>query len=463
MVDDPSVEDKGGFEFASGMDIFSEPGVLKACFAMEPVTFGAGAALADVPRWMVDNGAYAYITAGNKILECSSLSGQPWNLFLTNSNGSNRGLALWNGYVMYAALDKIGRAPINDGASKNDNYISGLDLNVDFNPMVQQGGTLKIGDGRYVGSLDEAFAYTAQALKLPESYETLALADFLGSLFVASKYGPGSGSVTVQDSSVFAWRGTVLSAGSALPDSVYPMKMRGMRALLPDGRTLYGFPDKTGDVVVFDGAGFVLFRKIHPLAVQDSIVVNPGAVAQHLDTHLFAGDSTYSPGVYQMKDGALCQAFVPSVATPGESELVNIGLVKSAFNGIVFIGYYRASDGSYHLEKSNASARQNNAMVRTLWHRAGTDRFKRWAGVKLNLEPLASGCAVAVHYRTSRNAAFTDSGFTITPANQDKPIYFTAQPRAREIQFKFVYMTNAENTPELLSYDPIFEVLSTMR
>ena len=43
MVDDPSVEDGGGFEFASGMDMFSEPEVMKASLALEEVSYGVGA------------------------------------------------------------------------------------------------------------------------------------------------------------------------------------------------------------------------------------------------------------------------------------------------------------------------------------------------------------------------------------------------------------------------------------
>jgi hypothetical protein len=39
---------------------------------------------------------------------------------------------------------------------------------------------------------------------------------------------------------------------------------------------------------------------------------------------------------------------------------------------------------------------------------------------------------------------------TISSTNQDKPVLFTAQPRAREIQYLFTYTTSNENTPELL-------------
>src|SRR5436853_5982011 len=99
MVDDPSVEGQGGFEFASGMDIFSEPGVLKACNAMEEVTYGTGATPSAVPLWMVDiydtlSSTYrSYVAAGSKLLE--STDGATFNLFLTNSKGTIKGLGPW--------------------------------------------------------------------------------------------------------------------------------------------------------------------------------------------------------------------------------------------------------------------------------------------------------------------------------------------------------------------------------
>ena len=469
MVDDPSIEDRGGFEFASGMDIFSEPGVLKACDAMTEVSYGTGAAPTTLPRWMVDTGVSggsgirAYIAAGAKILE--STDGTTWNLFLTNGNGENLGLGIWNGYVVYPADTKIGRAPVGDGASKNDSYLTTLDSDSEFHPVIRQGGTLKIGAGRYVASLDESFNFTARAMKLTAEYRIRCLAEYLTNLYMGTRVGDGGGAVLNLDSSVFAWRGTVLSSGSALPDTPYPMKLRGMNALLVDGRRLYAFPDNQGHILIFDGAGFVELRKLTVLQRADGgLIVQPGAVNQHVDNSiLFAGNSVVLPGVFQMKDGAICQSYVPSAFTPGVDAVYNIGFVKTSFNGLVLIGYFDNTDSSYHIEKSDSSNKQDNAIVRTLWHRMKTDRLKRWAGIKLNLKPLAASTSVAVAYRTDRDASFTDSGYTITSSNQDKPVIFGAQPRSRELQFKLTYTTNGADTPELLSYDPIFEVLKTIR
>jgi hypothetical protein len=146
---------------------------------------------------------------------------------------------------------------------------------------------------------------------------------------------------------------------------------------------------------------------------------------------------------------------------------VNIGFVKRGASLIgepradLYVGYYKASNTSYHIEHLSSN-RQNNAVVKTLWHRVRTDKLKRWGGVKLNLKPLASGCSVAVAYRTDRNASFTSAG-TVSSTNQDKPIVLAAQPRSKEIQFQFTYTTSTTNTPELTSYDPLYEILSTVR
>jgi hypothetical protein len=93
----------------------------------------------------------------------------------------------------------------------------------------------------------------------------------------------------------------------------------------------------------------------------------------------------------------------------------------------------------------------------------GTDKLKRWGGVKLNLKALPASTSVKVEYRTDRKASFTDPSITITSSNQDKPAIFAAQPRTREIQYRFTYTINTTSTPEMLSYDPLFEVLNTVR
>jgi hypothetical protein len=464
IVDNPSIENKGGFEFASGMDIFSEPGVLKACNAMEEISYGSGATPSAVPLWMVDvydtlaSTYRAYVAAGSKLLE--SNDGATFNLFLTNSKGTIKGLGPWNTQIVYVADGYIGTVTVGQSGTANDSYYTYLSYTTaNRYPVIQQGGTLKIGAGRYISSMDEALTVTPQAMKLPSDFRINCFSEHFNNLFM----GTVPLSTQINNSSVFSWRGTVLSSGAALPDAAYPLQHRGMNALFSDGLRLYGFAGQNGDVLVYGGIGFELFRQIIPVKTTGSLTVNPGAVIEYDRSILFAGNTDVLPGVFQLKNGALCQAFVPAQATPGTNSSINIGFVKTSFGNTVYIGYYKAADNSYHIERtSSTGAKQNNALVKTLWHRAGTDKKKRWGGIKLNLKPLASNTSVAVSYRTDRNAGFTSAG-TIDSTNQDKPLVFAAQPRSREIQYKFVYTTSTTNTPELQSYDPLFEVLNTVR
>jgi len=473
IVDDPSIEDQGGFEFASGMDIFSEPGVLKASPAMKASTLEAGVgALAGTPTWFVATSDATlnrvYLSAGAKILHTNDnppfSRGNEWDLFITNGNGANVGMGAWNNYLMYASASKLGRVPIHTAGSKDDNFAT-IETDLYFHPMTAQGGSFKIGAGRYIVNVDESFTVTLTALKLMNGYRIKAVIEAYNQLLMATYFRTASNSSDdTFESSVFGWKGTVLSSGSALPDSRFPLKLRGMHALIYDGLNVYAFPDKEGDIYVFDGARFVPYRKLYPPSLNGTLQVRPSAVSTYLDTIVFGGDTNYSPGIYQMKGGAICQAFVPAQTTPGTTEAAafEIGMVGAAWDRM-FIGYYKIATGSYHIEYTDSANKQNNAMVRTLWHRMGTDKFKRWGGIKLNLKPMAANTVVTVAYRTARDASFTSAPYTITSSNQDKPLFFAVQPRSHEIQFRFTYTTSSNNTPELLSYDPIFNILNTHR
>lgn len=464
MVDNPSAETGGGFEFASGMDIFSEPGVLKANFAMTEVSYAGGVAPTALPiaAFYTNNPSGLFIAVGNKIL--ASTTGV-FDVYLTNAQGTIKGLAKFGSYLAYASANYLGRADIGSTVSgQNDTLIdfTANPFNSSYHSMKVQAGALKIGSGRYVHSVDEAFAATFQALKLKTGSNIGALANHFSNLYIGNANGDE------QDSSIYSWRGTVLSSGSALPDSTYEMTERGMQALFSDSRTLFAFPDRTGEILIFDGAGFSLFRKINYLANKGDFYVVQEAIDKYNETIVFAGQGDVLPGIWQMKNGAICQGFVPAGYTPGVDATFNIGFVKRGASLIsdpradLYVGYYKASNASYHIEHLSSN-RQNNAVVRTLWHRMGTDKLKRWGGVKLNLKSLPSGTSVKVEYRTDRNASFTDPSISVTSSNQNKPAILAAQPRSKEIQFRFTYTTNGANTPELVSYDPLFEALNTVR
>ncbi len=464
MVDDPSIEDQGGFEFASGMDIFSEPGTIKANYAMQECLYGAGAtpdALA-MAGFYSNNPSGLFVSMGNKVLLNNSGTFQ---VYLTNSQGAIKGFSKFGNYLTYASANYLGRANIGGAVSGQNDTLIDFSANPfisSYIPMQVQAGTLKIGSSRYVHSVDESFAASFQALKLKDGSFVSSLVNHFNNLYLGNANGDE------QDSSVYGWQGTVLSTGSSLPDTVYEMRQRGMQALFSDSRTLFAFPDSRSEILTFDGAGFATFRKLFYMANKGYFFVKQEGIDLFNDTIVFAGESNVVPGIYQMKGGAICQGFVPSGYTPGIDAFIKTGFVRrgasvgSDQRTDLYISYYKQSDNSFHIEHLSPN-RQNNAVLQTLWHRIATDNLKRWKGVKLNLKPLPAGCSVAVSYRTDKNAAFTNSGYTITAANQDKPVIFAAQPRSREIQFKCTYTTATTFTPELLSYDPIFEVLKTNR
>lgn len=462
IVDNPSIEDQGGFEFASGMDIFSEPGVLKANYAMTPVSGISPTNYGFALRTVYDSGTLrGYMAVHDKIY--TSTDGITWSLFITSGQGRIVNLQIFNGYIFYAhdSNTNLGRVQVNNAGTQNDSW--GTLTSNFWHPMEPQGGTLKIGNGRYVTSIDESFTVTSQAMKAPVSYLLWTMANYQNRLFIGSMISnDGTGYPNIGDATTFAWAGTVLSSGAALPDYTYHSSKRGMNLLISTGQGLFGFPDKKGEIFIFNGVGFVPFRQVSILSKDGDFPVRPCNGCEHLDSVLFTGDSTTVPGIFQLKGNAVCGAFVPSAITPGASEAIYVTCIASAFDGKVYLVYNRPADSTYHVDYLGTN-RQNNAIMRTLWHRRGTDKLKRWGGVKLNLKSLPASTSVKVEYRTDRKAAFTDPSISISSSNQDKPAIFAAQPRSREIQFRFTYTTSTTNTPELLSYDPLFAVLNTVR
>lgn len=467
MVPDPSIEDQGGFEFAAGMDIFSEPGVMKANWALASCGLESlpGGPFTHLVETFDSSGILrVYVAAGDKIFE--STNGDDFDDFLTNSEGTILGLEIWNGYVVYASASKIGRAPIGNAAAKDDDYITTLPTDDLYHPMVIQAGTLKIGAGRYVSSLDESFTLTAQAMKVPVGYRIKCLAEHQGKLFAGTDRNAPQSSLTLHTCGIFGWRGILQASGTALPDESHPLNARGVNGLASDGNNLYAFLDSAGSIRVYTGAGLAPYRETFPnrsSSIATALLdIPPTAVHAGQGGIFYGGNYSGSKeeGVYHLKDGVLCQAFAPSALSPGGTGGVDITLVKSAFVNNMFIGYQLGS--TYVLEKT-LETREQSPIARTVWHRMKTDRFKRFAGIRLNLKPMAANTAVTVAYRTSRDASFTTLSQTITSANQNKPVMFSVRPRAREIQFRFTFTTSGTATPELLSYDPIFETLNSMR
>lgn len=460
MLDDPSIEDKGGFEFASGMSIFEEPGVLKANFSMSACT--GLPTITSMPRGFattpISGTLTGFLTVDDKIY--SSTDGIAWSAFLTNSFGTIDNIAIYNGYIFYTSGVHVGRCPVNNAAAKTDNW--NLVSNALWHPMVTQGGTLKIGHGRYIASCDESFTYTAQAMKVPADYAILTLKNSQNQIFGGTTLGTGYGTITTEDAMTFMWDGIVMSSGTALPNAVYPLSKRGMNLLLNSSEGLFGFPDKVAEIFRFNGANFVPYRQPATVSNATDLLPTGATGCEHLGSILYAGDMTDLSGVFEMKGGAICQSFVPSTINPTSATAVQFGLVGSGFDGKVFITYY--AGGSYHVEYLTAN-RQNNAIMRTPYHRMKTDRMKRWRGIKVNAKPIPAGCFVQVAYRTSRDFSFADSGYVLSAANQDKPVLLPQAPRSREIQWRFTLTNTAAptHTAELLPYDVLFDPINSLR
>lgn len=146
------------------------------------------------------------VLSNGDIIMASTTSGKIWkrtaagvfSLVHTNTNGANKGIKLWLGYLYYATAAKLGRIAEANASSEatwstqNDTYAS-FTIGGAYKPMVIIGSGLYIGDGYYVAVVDSTHTFIADALDIPSMFTISVVADIRQNLLVGTIIGVNVG------------------------------------------------------------------------------------------------------------------------------------------------------------------------------------------------------------------------------------------------------------------------------
>lgn len=146
------------------------------------------------------------VLSNGDIIMASTTTGKIWkrtaagvfSLVHTNTNGANKGIKLWLGYVYYATTAKLGRIAEANASSEatwstqNDTYAS-FTIGGTYKPMVIIGSGLYIGDGYYVAVVDSTHTFIADALDIPSMFTITVVADINRNLLVGTIIGNNVG------------------------------------------------------------------------------------------------------------------------------------------------------------------------------------------------------------------------------------------------------------------------------
>lgn len=424
----PSVV-SGEFSDMRCVDIYSEPGLLKAGFIGNKKT---GTTVTGLVKWLsLRDGAssvvYAYDSA-NKLYTAADAGGS-WSQVTgnTTTSGSGNGMIVWKGYVITARNTAIDIYNISDASWTNG--WGGLTLESDeFHPMlVGQDDILYIGNGRYVASIKEnsgstfdptksaTYTATAQALDLPSGYRVRCLAEFGTNLMIGTWQGSNIYDKNVAD--IFPW--DRISDSFTLP---IRLNENGVLQMINVENTLYIVSGIEHAIYEYTGASAQRILKIpnHLWDLDGGVFTNayPGAIAQ-FDGRILTGTAegtltgSASPhnGIFSLNPKTGTLLFESQVSAGSDSD-ISIGSILSTGTGFYLVGWQDRTGSAQGIDLFRADGRHStaaNSFVRSRLYSVGTKISpETYNSLEIQLsDALSSSQSVVVKYRTDTSSSFT--------------------------------------------------------
>lgn len=285
---------KGSFAEGIGLDIHSEPGLLKC---NQKLKKESGTTVADFARFAVacsDGSSYWFGDTG-KIYKRTSAG--VWTLAHT-ATGAILGATEFDDYLYYATATTLGRyGPISATPTWVDSWQ--ILTSATWHPMTVQGLYLLIGNNRKIATVDDSGTFTAQGTpdvtlnELPHNYEIRTLINFGIDVLVgttADKY---------TSARIFRWD-TVSPA--YISDDDIPEN--GINAFIPMDNYVFAQAGKSGNIYQYTGEVLVLRKRIKGTYENATMNILPGSYTNFRGLSLFgvsndSGDPC-NEGVYSI-------------------------------------------------------------------------------------------------------------------------------------------------------------------
>lgn len=297
-----SKSDQTGFYSITNADVHTELGLLQNNLAL--------ASESTTPN---EPFIEEILSNGDAIL-ASTTSGKIWkrtaagvfSLVHTNTNGINKGIKLWLGYVYYCTTAKAGRIAEANASSEatwstqNDSWAS-FTLGGAYKPMAIIGSGLYIGDSYYVAVIDSTHTFIADALDIPSMFTITVVADIGKNLFAG----------TIIGNNVNWCMGYLWNRVSPSWNEEYKVQDIGFNCVIPcDNLTVFSV-GKSGQLVYLGGSAILKFKKIKGATTD----VNPYNSTVYKGRPLFAvGTKIYS---IHREDGSSPYALSCEYTAPG--------------------------------------------------------------------------------------------------------------------------------------------------
>ena len=234
------------------------------------------------------------ILSNGDVFYFSTESGKVWkrtnagvtSLVHTNTNGTNKGCKLWQGYLYYATTTKLGRitealaSSESPWSSQDDSYATFSNGGA-YKPMVTIGSGLYIGDGYYLALVDATHTFIADALDIPTQFTISSLGQSSDDILVGTIIG-----ANVAWCKIFGWNR--ISPAWTFEDVIPEI---GVNCFIKADNIVLFQAGTKGQIYYWSGSQGVKFKKIKNVTT----TINPYNSTEYEGRALFAvGTGVYS-------------------------------------------------------------------------------------------------------------------------------------------------------------------------
>ena len=440
---------EGSFAKGTGLDIHSEPGLLKV---NQKLKKDSGTIVLDLVKFQVkasDGNNYFFGDTG-KIYK-RTVEGV-WSTPQVNANGGCLGAEEHKDYIYYASATKLGRfGPLSGSPTWTDSWATFLNGNTVSHFMLksEKHDELFICDGKDIACVDDTSTFLNTVLDLKETY----VAKFLIPYDINILIGADNGRKT----RLFWWDGVDVTWMDDKIFSQTPIQ------LLMDAESYIVMQlGNYGKFYYFDGSNKGDLKQIPgSYSKTKTLKIHSGA-ADLFQGHPFFGISNKEgnpalQGVYSWRRHNKNYPYVLNleyVISQNKLASIEIGCVKADGDDL----YVSWKDGStYGVDIIDFDNKYNGAYLETLLINPSREWEKTFTAFPLTFRKLSAGCSLKMYAKTDYA---TDWGTVLGTVNTTDAIddgdTFRKPIPAVAIQLKIEFGTSGNNAPEVEELDVLF-------
>ena len=445
---------KGSISEGRGLDIRSEPGVLKVSQALSKESSGTVTGLCELSILASDGNAYFAERLTGKIYKRKAAG--TWVNVATLADGNATAIAEWNNKLWFITKGTITNITVAN-ANSNDNWINppspgiyGTLTTGTFHPTVVQGLYLLIGNGTNIATIDDTETLTKNGTP------NVTLADLTrdNQIITISKFGLDilAGTRNATDfPRAGVWRWDTVSPTYIASDEILET---GVNAFIPVDNFMFVQAGNQGNLYFFDGAKLYPKRKIRGdyknklMEVLPESITSFGGVSCFGVSNLSGNPNLQGVYTYGRRDAdypfSLMLEYMPSV---NKTSGMKIGALLSKGTALL-VAWQDVTNGTQGVDVIDYGTKYGSAYFKTMAISGNRRAKKTFLEQAISYKAKPTGTNITLHQDS--NFADTFAG-TITLKDDSSYNKMFAQNKfeAGAAQFKIDLSSSGNDAPEI--------------